>query len=40
MIVLTVYLPTSMLQLIGYATLYVNVSLMDVSLDALRTGWE
>lgn len=31
MIVLTVYLPTAMLQLVGYTTLFVNVALMDVS---------
>ncbi|XP_069974618.1 uncharacterized protein [Penaeus vannamei] len=37
MIVLTVYLPTSMLQLIGYATLYVNVSLMDVRMTVALT---
>ncbi|XP_071524207.1 uncharacterized protein [Panulirus ornatus] len=30
MIVLTVFLPTAMLQLVGYTTLYVNVALMDV----------
>lgn len=32
MIFLSVYLPTTMLQLVGYTTLYVNISLMDVSL--------
>ncbi|KAG0716621.1 hypothetical protein GWK47_009269 [Chionoecetes opilio] len=30
MIVLTVFLPTAMLQLVGYTTLFVNVALMDV----------
>ncbi|XP_047488093.1 uncharacterized protein LOC125038600 [Penaeus chinensis] len=30
MIFLSVYLPTTMLQLVGYTTLYVNISLMDV----------
>ncbi|KAK7073216.1 hypothetical protein SK128_020873 [Halocaridina rubra] len=31
MIILNVYLPTGMLQIVGYTTLYVNVVLMDVS---------
>ncbi|XP_064116511.1 uncharacterized protein LOC135222327 [Macrobrachium nipponense] len=37
MIILTVYLPTTMLQIIGYTTLFVNVVLMDVRMGVSLT---